>query len=230
MFNSTNFKAEIDRLTKKFLKSSYVSCFSETNNNFLMWSHYSTKHMGICLEFSLDNPMSFPYEFIGNRKIDREKYKNRLSEGEIKSYIYWEKLDKVSYQEEQPYINFYNFAPVFENEYDCDLLGLSKSWTHKYAFELKSLFSCKTRNWEYENEWRAIEINFEKQQQPEERIRHYPIETLTAIYFGINTPENVKNRIYKIFESKQTKIAFYDAKLNGTNSLDFDYWNYYDEE
>ncbi|WP_343685772.1 DUF2971 domain-containing protein [Chryseobacterium gleum] len=229
-FDSNSFKMEIDRLSKKFLKSSYVSCFSETNNNFLMWSHYSARHTGICLEFTLLNPMSFPYEVIHKKSMDREKYKNRISEREVKSHIYWDKLDKVSYQEEQPYINFYSFAPVFENEHDCDLLGLSKSWTHKYAFELQSLFSCKTRSWEYENEWRAIEVNFEKQRQPEERIKHYPIEALTAIYFGINTPQNVKNRIYKIFESKHAKITFYNAKLNGTNSIDFDYWNYEEEE
>jgi len=229
VFDPNIFKEEIDRLTKKFLKSSYVSCFSETHNNFLMWSHYATKHSGICLEFNLNNDGLFPYERIHNRKMDVEKYKNRISEWDMKSHIYWDKLDKVFYQNDQPYINFYAFAPVFENEYDCDLLGLSKSWTHKYAYELQSLFSCKTKSWEYENEWRAIEINFEKEKRPEERIRHYPIEALSAIYFGINTPEETKNRIYKMLYNKSHEIDFFEAELNGTNVIDFRYWEYKEE-
>jgi len=35
----------------QFQKSSGVSCFSETKNNLLMWSHYGGKGTGICLEF-----------------------------------------------------------------------------------------------------------------------------------------------------------------------------------
>ena len=31
-----------------------VSCFSKSNDNILMWSHYSEKHTGICLEFNKD--------------------------------------------------------------------------------------------------------------------------------------------------------------------------------
>lgn len=223
IFDSSNFKKEIERLTEKFLKSSYVTCFSETNNNFLMWSHYSSKHSGICLEFNL-NHNNFPYEMRDKRELNEEKFKQQVSEWDTKTIIFWSNLKKVEYEEIQPYINFYHFAPVFQNEYDCDLLGLSKSWTHKYAFELESLFSTKTKSWKYENEWRAIEINFENQKFPEERVRHYPIECLSAIYFGINTPEEVKNRIYKMFYRKNIEIDFFDAELTGTNLIDFKYW------
>lgn len=31
-----------------------ITCFSETNDNILMWSHYSNKHEGICLGFDID--------------------------------------------------------------------------------------------------------------------------------------------------------------------------------
>ena len=74
---------------------------------------------------------------------------------------------------------------VFENESDCDLIGLSKSWTHKYAQELEWVFSTKTNSWKYENEWRAIEINFGETKEPEERIRHYPIESLASVWFRL---------------------------------------------
>ncbi|HAY3550825.1 DUF2971 domain-containing protein [Elizabethkingia meningoseptica] len=223
-FNSFSFRRKIDGLTNKFLKNSYVSCFSETNNNILMWSHYASKHSGICLEFRSDYVLSFPYEKTQKRTLDIEKYKQKFSEWDCKRFIFWDKITKVSYCEEVPYINFYEFAPVFENEYDCDLIGLSKSWTHKYAIKLQSLFSTKTKYWEYENEWRTIEINFDDQKYPEERIRHYPIEALSGVYFGLNTPEHIKQRIYKIFYLKNKEIEFFESKLNEANLLEFTYW------
>lgn len=234
LFNSERFVVEIQRLTQKFLKTSYVTCFSETNDDFLMWSHYSSKHFGICLEFSLENDSMFPYEqtrkhYSRNRKQDIEEYTSRMSEWDTKSFIFWDNIRKVKYQEEQPFINFYNFSAVFENEYDIDLIGLSKSWTHKYAHELEIVFSTKTKHWKYENEWRAITINFDKLKEPEERIRHYPIEALTSVYFGVNTPDNIRNRIFKILNNKTDKIKFFESKLNGTNDIEFENWEYYDE-
>src|SRR5258705_5173573 len=41
--NFTSFKNELQRLTRKFLENSYAACFSEINDDFLMWSHYSSK-------------------------------------------------------------------------------------------------------------------------------------------------------------------------------------------
>ena len=229
VFDSNKFKSELERLTNKFLKNSYVTCLSETNNNFLMWSHYASKHAGICLEFTIKNGESFPYEMTQGRKQDNEKYKERMSEWETKSFVFWNRIRKVKYQDEQPYINFYKFGAVFENEYDCDLIGLSKFWSHQYAYELERLFSCKTNGWAYENEWRAIEINFDSPKEPEERIKHYPIECLTAVYFGVNTPENIRNRVYKILNKKNPEIKFYESSLNGTDSIEFSSWEYYEE-
>ena len=206
-----------------------MTCFSETNDDFLMWSHYSSKHAGICLEFTLENEGMFPYESLGSRKHDSEKYKERMSEWETNSYVFWDNIRKVKYENEQPFINFFNFAAVFENELDCDLIGLSKSWTHKYAHELELVFSTKMNHWKYENEWRAIEINFDKFKEPEERIRHYPIESLSAIYFGVNTPGNIRNRIYKILNDKTDGIKFYVSKLNGTSEIEFETWEYFEE-
>jgi hypothetical protein len=42
------FNAAID----DFLKNKGVTCFSETNDNLLMWSHYGGRYKGFCLEFT----------------------------------------------------------------------------------------------------------------------------------------------------------------------------------
>ncbi len=120
--NILNFKTELQRLTQKFLENSYTTSFSETNNDFLMWSHYSSKHAGICLEFTLEESGQFPFLVKGERMIDREKYSQRISRWQVDEMIYWEGLSKVYYKEEQPYINFFEFIPVFDNENDCDLI------------------------------------------------------------------------------------------------------------
>lgn len=224
-FDSKRFLLEIERLTDKFLKNSCVACFSKSNNDFLMWSHYASKHSGICLEFNI-NMGQFPFENYHKRNSDERKFKDRISKWDSKSTIRWSgNLNEVQYEKEQPYINFYNFAPVFENEDDCDLIGLSKSWTHEYARELVWAFSTKTKSWRYEKEYRIIKINFDKPKIPEERIRHYPIEALSSIYFGVNTPERVRTRIYRILNSKNSKIEFFESKLNGTDSLEFQKWD-----
>jgi hypothetical protein len=223
------FKNELRRLTKKFLENSYTTCFSERNDDFLMWSHYSSKHTGICLEFTLARPGLFPYELRFSRIPDVTQYEKRMSEHKLDERIYWDRIRKVRYQNEQPFINFFEFSPVFENESDCDLIGLSKGRWHGFAFELERIFGTKTLPWEYEREWRAIHINFGEPEHPEERIRHYPIEALSSIYFGVRTPLWVKKRITAIFKHKHKHIQFFDSKLSNGRELSFDEWEDIDE-
>ena len=225
-FRLSNFKNELQRITKVFFESSYVTCFSETCTDFLMWSHYASKHTGICIEFSLKYEEQFPYILFAERKIDEKKYLEKYSEWELKGGSYWDRINKVKYQENPPSISFYDFSPVFENENDCDLMGLSKSRWHGYAHELERIFSIKTLPWKYEEEWRDIEINFGKLKEPEERIRHYPIEAVTGIYFGIRTPNKVKDRIYKILNTKNEGICFFDCHLSDNRILDLKKWQY----
>lgn len=228
-FDLASFRSELKRITSKFLENSYATCFSESNNDFLMWSHYASKHSGICLEFSLENSGLFPYISKTRRNLDFEKYKQRLSEWDLKTHMYWDRIRKVIYENEQPFINFFEFSPVFENEHDCDLIGLSKSWTHHFAHQLEWVFSTKTKPWEYEKEWRAIHINFGNPENPEERIRHYPLESLKAIYFGMRTPDNAKNRIYNIFNRQHKELKYFECKPTNGKDLEFIEWEYYEE-
>lgn len=224
------FNTEIKRLASKFLENSHTTCFSENNSDFLMWSHYASKHSGICLEFTLENSMLFPYLISDKRPENKEEYLKRISKWNINQTIFWGNIKKVNYQENQPHINFFDFSPVFDNEFDCDLIGLSKGWTHGFAYELQNVFSTKTLPWAYEKEWRAIEINFGDKKEPEERINHYPIECLTAIYFGIRTPENVKKRIFKILDRhSKHKMKYFSAIATSGRELEFEDWEYYDE-
>jgi len=228
-FKISELDNEIQSLAKVFFENSYTTCFSEIPSDFLMWSHYASKHSGICLEFSSAHEERFPYIFRSKRRPDKEKYLENSSQWDSKEHIYWDRIRKIKYQDKPPSINFYEFLPVFENKNDIDLIKLSKSKCHGFAHELERVFSIKTTPWEYEKEWRAIEINFDKIKEPEERIRHYPIEILTGIYFGIRTPEPVKVRIYSLFKSKNADVKYFDAQLTNERDLSFNEWEYHEE-
>jgi hypothetical protein len=227
-FDLEKFKSEILRITSKFLNNSYTSCFSEDPANFLMWSHYASKHAGVCLEFTLNRDGLFPYEMEGRRQY--KDGNGGCGAGQTDFIQYDENVLPVIYKDIQPCLNFFDFAAVFANENDADLIGLSKSRWHGYARHLESLFATKTAAWNYEREWRAIEINFDKPKEPEERIRHYPIEALTGIYFGTRTPEAVKNRIYNLYKNKLHTIKLIDCKLSDGKELNFQEWELPEEE
>lgn len=42
---------------EKFVQNKGVSCFSEVNDELLMWAHYSEKYSGFCLEFDTNNEL-----------------------------------------------------------------------------------------------------------------------------------------------------------------------------
>ncbi|WP_399632669.1 DUF2971 domain-containing protein [Sporosarcina sp. SG10008] len=67
---NTNLKSKINYIIEKtydvyedYIKSLndiyqstiYTACFSETNDNILMWSHYAQYHKGICIEYDFSN-------------------------------------------------------------------------------------------------------------------------------------------------------------------------------
>lgn len=215
------FKEEINRLTNIFFERSYATCFTETFNNYLMWSHYTSNHTGICLEFTLERENQFPFISRLSRKPNKEIFLEKHSEWALKEYIHWETVWKIKYHQNSPTINFYDFLPVFNNEGNCDLMGLSKSRWHGYADELERIFSIKTKPWEYEKEWRVIEINFSEIMEPEARIRHFPIEVLTGIYFGIQTPAHIKKRIHNILNDRSDAITFFDGQLTSDMEIIF---------
>jgi hypothetical protein len=46
-----------EEIIDTFIKTKGVSCFSEVNDELLMWAHYSNKYTGFCLEFSTNNEL-----------------------------------------------------------------------------------------------------------------------------------------------------------------------------
>lgn len=49
-------EGQLTQLISTFIDESGVSCFSERNDDLLMWAHYGGKYKGICLEFDTNSP------------------------------------------------------------------------------------------------------------------------------------------------------------------------------
>jgi len=45
----------IARLFEKKKQTTFVTCFSEVENNLLLWSHYADKHKGACIGFNTES-------------------------------------------------------------------------------------------------------------------------------------------------------------------------------
>ena len=65
-----------------------VTCFSEINDDTLMWSHYTTSHQGFCLEFDTTKP-----PFI---------WKNKLNQASV--------MEKVTYSDPYPPVSLKDLA------------------------------------------------------------------------------------------------------------------------
>jgi hypothetical protein len=202
-FNTQKLIESIKATFSQFINNSSIACFTQNNDNFLMWSHYASSHYGICLEFEIVDH-KFPMEMLsynGNKSI---KWKN--------------KIHKVQYTDTLPKIDFYNFLPVFYNEGDVDLMGISKSCWHPYANELERKFTEKLSPWSSEEEWRIVNISF-THEQPEERIKNFDLDHLKGIIFGAHTTLQSKERIINIFEKKNHNLTYYQAKLDGSKGI-----------
>ncbi|EJL7832862.1 DUF2971 domain-containing protein [Vibrio vulnificus] len=218
-FSVEKLVSRINQVISQFINNSAVSCFTENNSNFLMWSHYASSHYGICLEFDVKvknhELASIPLMYFSK------------STGKTLSYDI--DIHKVNYNSPLPKLNFYNFLPAFSNSEDVDLINLSKSKYHSFGREISRLFTKKLSAWASENEWRFVDVSF-KSRLPEERIYPFDIKSISGVYFGANTPDDAKNRIINIFQCEGHIPNYYQAIIDGSVGIKFQPFYYEDVE
>jgi len=62
LWKNMNDPEKVEEFNKSEKDKSLISCFSELNDEVLMWSHYAEKHTGICIGFNF--PHSYEDKFI----------------------------------------------------------------------------------------------------------------------------------------------------------------------
>lgn len=208
--NAEDLFSTLDELFTQFLNNSSVACFSERNNNFLMWSHYAGGHTGICLEFEVDADPN-------NSAICHLPIRSRTPlEGK---YIEWtENVTKVRYPRSLSKLNFIDYLEIFDNAGDVDLVNISKSYWRQYAHSIEDIFLEKLEPWSEEKEWRVVDVRFQESNK-EDRILTFNSKALTGVYFGARSTKQTRNRVKSILNESNNNLAFYKCAIDGTRGI-----------
>ncbi|MBR5178064.1 MAG: DUF2971 domain-containing protein [Lachnospiraceae bacterium] len=149
-----------------------MTCFTETNNNTLMWSHYAEQYKGFCIEYDIKRVKKekallehlFPVCYKNKRFIRRDIESLTESHIALKEAIHG------------------------DYEYDGS----------ESLEDILPMFLIKGKAWEYEREWRIIYTK--KQLYDINESIYYslniPFDCISAVYLGYRMePEKKKNII-----------------------------------
>lgn len=182
---------------KKLSDLASMTCFTETNSNTLMWSHYANNHEGICVEYDLKllqaDPFGickhlFPVIYSDTRPV------NRNIHSLIESHFALKKAIDECY--------------VYDGGERLD--------------DILPMFLTKGTEWAYEREWRIVFTKKQIYDIDEEILYfgniHFPC--VTAIYLGYRIHPEIKVNLIEIADrissAEKRKIQVYQAKLEST--------------
>lgn len=198
--NSINTIAEkADDLIINGTKEFGICCFSETNNNIHMWSHYADSHKGICIEYDSSEFNDYFSQLLKCRcYLTPVDYRDRLIN--LDGDIEWTKHSE--------YTEFKRIASIIKDPKELDLL-----------FE-KLLLQKNEGIWSNERELRLIIGGLARQNNKDKELPSgykIPIrrDMIKGVIFGVNTPDSLKVEMKKVFG---TEVQYQEAKL------DFEKW------
>lgn len=200
----------------------YMACFSEDYFNPSMWGNYADKHKGICMIFKVN-------EYNNNYYIPLERTYSYSSNCVSKSFIDT-RLEKVIYGGEYININFFEMLGMLnrlqmeywfkDGEQESYILNniVDDKWRDKYWTYYNNRYITKTKEWNFEKEYRLRIENglFGNYSSNEKRNLKYPFDSLEGIIFGIETSQADKVEILKILsrkciENKRSDFKIYQA-------------------
>lgn len=91
----------VKELNNNYQSTVYAACFSETNDNILMWSHYAQFHEGICIEYDFSNidyrsrllltlsPVKYSNELFDMNKYPKRSPIDRIQLATLSKYDCW---------------------------------------------------------------------------------------------------------------------------------------------
>ena len=171
-----------------------MTCFSENNNNTLMWSHYADSHKGFCLEYDLKRIKKDPFE-IKKHLFPIVYNEKRLIRKNIESII--EDLKEIRRAMEEQYM------------YDGkELLD-----------DLLPLFLTKGIAWSYEQEWRIIYTKKHLYDIDNKTLSsgNIPFACISAVYLGYRIHPEIRNHILDIcsrISTSEYRVEVYQEVLD----------------
>lgn len=170
----------------------YMTCFTEAEDNLLMWSHYADYHKGFCIEYDLkklnDDPFDLLHHVFPVIYTEKRQAERNLSSLANSHALLTGAIDK---------------GEEFEEPLD----------------DILPLFLTKGTDWEYEKEWRIV---YTKKQMYNINSKtlyqgNLPFKCISAVYLGYRIHPEVKKNILEICDrlnSHNKQVAVYQAKLS----------------
>lgn len=180
-----------------------VSCFSETNNNELMWSHYADSHKGFCVQYDLNLLNDDPFHVV------EHTFPVVYSKERIINYDISELVDLVG-----------ELREAINNNYEFK--------NGDYFNQVLPLLLRKSLCWNYEKEWRiiyTIKQIYDYYDECESDVNYsmlrfgiLPFSCASGVYIGYRIGKEIREHLIEICnrlsERVNREIPVYAAYLS----------------
>lgn len=157
---------------EKFLNKIKVSCFSASGwDNQLMWAHYANSYKGICIEYDFNN-------YTSEMGIMRE----------------------VRYDTKRPFLSLHNLGiqGVKVDESSTKFVAVTTPKNDDEIVEVVDKLLVKNMPWEYEHEWRLINVT-KSESSPFLFVNMPYIKSITL---GIRIDALIKELLWDVCQEK----------------------------
>lgn len=190
IFIGTTFEEMVNRFYISIQKEEalkQIACFSEQNDSTLMWGHYADSHKGFCLEYDFSTILNN----CSQNCVDIRSCNNFMLNYSLAPIIYKEnRFDATSY-----------FATVTQALL-CEQNKIPMELYYEDTLLISKCLLTKSKDWEYENEWRLFTPRLNDQYKPYEKITSLrPV----ALYMGAKITKEHENELYEICKYKGIK-------------------------
>ena len=192
-------------------------CFTENYHNSVVWSTYGDKHKGACLIFeSAQIDGSRQYSAVsGLHKVDYGPKPNEVDFFRSISVATVGQLKELWYTDAEGNFSECGDHIPRDGERDNDDTVL---WRKNYWDNFYRNITSKTKDWEYEQEWRLV-LEDRWLDEGEDPKLIYDFNSLKGIIFGIRSSDEEILKAIKIIQKKcekheRTDFKFYKAEYS----------------
>lgn len=235
-----SFVSDYIKCLKKIVSANeLIACFSDNPNNFLMWSHYSDSHKGVCLIFNTKEYKNLPsillseysaneYNYYSFYQVKYQPYNqpinffSNIHHTMMSIYRDYWYIDSYLIKKGEKSKLYHDYVYDIYNEESMKLYDKNNPFFNEYLENTKLQIIFKLQHWKEEREYRLILFDYIKQiSEIKGEIYKYKFESLQGIIFGLNTPFNERNQIINIIKNKcleenRTDFKFYEMQIDET--------------
>ena len=167
-----------------------ICCFTESNQNTAMWSHYANQYKGVCIEYNtnlIKLVKNSKYSFFPVYYFDSLEDKNSVL------YSRYSNFD----------VNFTNITCVYDSGRISNEIALKDYDVLEDI--MRGVPFYKTTEWSYEREWRIVFYD-----RYENIPKNIPFLPIRAVYMGKDISIDNKNQLIALAEKK--KILLYEMQ------------------